>query len=332
MREINLNGYIDDDVWFGDEITPESLHESLYGANNEYADDVHIRLNSYGGSCNAATRMYDDIRAYPGKVLLTVSGTAASAATVLSMAANKLEMTPGSLWMIHDPSTVAWGNERDLMGAIDLLRACKESILNVYGKRCRKKREDIAAMMTATTWMDAQSALSNGFIDSIVDDEQFGLLANSSQPRAVDLKEAKEKVQAWFDRHKPQLSRPVKNALQKPEVSPAPEASLPTEENPQAEAAPSPGDDHTSAVPPADEQAAMPVDTGGTAPPAEPEEPNAIEEPSAPEDPIDPQETPAVPEQPDTSGAPEQPEEPGIPVAQLRKRLGLIMPAKKRSI
>lgn len=353
MREINLNGYIDDEVWFGDEITPESLHESLYGANNEYADDVHIRLNSYGGSCNAATRMYDDIRAYPGKVLLTVSGTAASAATVLSMAANKLEMTPGSLWMIHDPSTVAWGNERDLMGAIDLLRACKESILNVYGKRCRKKREDIAAMMTATTWMDAQSALSNGFIDSIVDDEQFGLLANSSQPRSVDLKEAKEKVQAWFDRHKPQLSRPVKNALQKQEVSPAPEASLPTEENPLAEAAPSPGDDHTSAVPPAEqrcasnlrfepsavgkadlriqgfatlEQAMMPVDTGGTAPPAEPEEP------SAPEDPIDPQETPAVPEQPDTSGATEQPEEPGIPVAQLRKRLGLIMPAKKRSI
>ena len=314
MREINLNGYIDDEVWFGDEITPESLHESLYGANNEYADDVHIRLNSYGGSCNAATRMYDDIRAYPGKVLLTVSGTAASAATVLSMAANKLEMTPGSLWMIHDPSTVAWGNERDLMGAIDLLRACKESILNVYGKRCRKKREDIAAMMTVTTWMDAQSALSNGFIDSIVDDEQFGLLANSEQPRSVDLKEAKEKVQAWFDRHKPQLSRPVKDTLQKQEVSPAPEASLPTEETPLVEATPSPGDDHTSAVPPADEQAMMPVDMGGTAPPAEPEEP------SAPEDPIDPQEAPAVPE---------QPEEPGIPVAQLRKRLGLIMPAKR---
>ena len=317
MREINLNGYIDDEIWFGDEITPESLHESLYGTGNEYADDVHIRLNSYGGSCNAATRMYDDIRAYPGKVLLTVSGTAASAATVLSMAANKLEMTPGSLWMIHDPSTVAWGNERDLMGAIDLLRACKESILNVYGKRCRKKREDVAAMMTATTWMDAQSALDNGFIDSIVDDEQFGFLSNSEQPRSVDLKEAKEKVQAWFDRQKPRLSRSTKNALQKQEVSPAPEASLPTDENPPAQAAPSPGDDHTSAVSSANEQTPMPMDTGGTAPPAEPEVTH------------DPQETPAVPDPPDTAGPTEQPEKPGIPVAQLRKRLGLIMPAKR---
>ncbi|NLC79797.1 MAG: hypothetical protein GX748_01285, partial [Lentisphaerae bacterium] len=237
--------------------------------------------------------------------------------------ADRLEMTLGSLWMIHDPSVIAWGNERDLMDSINLLRACKESILNMYGRRCRWNRSDIAALMTATTWMDAQSALSYGFIDAIADAAKSGALQNAEKPHIVDKAEAEKKVQAWLDRHKPQPSRPVKNALQKPEVSPAPEASLPTEENPQAEAAPSPGDDHTSAVPPANEQAMMPVDTGGTAPPAEPEEP------SIPEDPIDPQETPAVPEQPDTSGATEQPEEPGIPVAQLRKRLGLIMPAKR---
>ena len=77
MRELSLNGYIDDEVWFGDEITPESLHEALYGKENQLADDVHIRLNSYGGSCNAAVRMFDDVRAYPGSVRITVSGTAA---------------------------------------------------------------------------------------------------------------------------------------------------------------------------------------------------------------------------------------------------------------
>ena len=79
MRELSLNGYIDDEVWFGDEITPESLHEALYGKENRFADDVHIRLNSYGGSCNAAVRMYDDVRAYPGSVWITVSGTAPGA-------------------------------------------------------------------------------------------------------------------------------------------------------------------------------------------------------------------------------------------------------------
>jgi len=206
MREINLNGYIDEDVWYGDEITPDALHETLYGAENQYSDDVHIRLNSYGGSCNAATRMFDDIRAYPGNVSITVSGTAASAATVLSMAANRLEMTPGSLFMIHDPSTIAWGNEKDLAEAIQLLKACKESILNCYATRCRMDRGVIAAMMTATTWMDATAAMQHGFVDAIADGSAG--VTNAEGNHAVNRKDAEAKVQAWFERHKPQMQRP----------------------------------------------------------------------------------------------------------------------------
>ena len=175
MRELSLNGYIDDEMWFGDEITPESLHEALYGAENQLADDVHIRLNSYGGSCNAAVRMFDDVRAYPGSVRITVSGTAASAATVLAMAADRLEMTPGSLWMIHDPSVVAWGNERELMDSIRLLQASKESIQNVYQRRCQQSRQE-----------------------------------NAGERRA-NLDFAKAKVQAWQDRHKPRLTRAAQN-------------------------------------------------------------------------------------------------------------------------
>lgn len=204
MREINLNGYIDEDVWYGDEITPDALHEALYGSENQYTDDVHIRLNSYGGSCNAATRMFDDIRAYPGNVSITISGTAASAATVLSMAANRLEMTPGSLFMIHDPSILAWGNEKDFLESIQLLRACKESILNCYAIRCRLDRSVIFAMMTATTWMDATAALQHGFVDA-VSDGSVGV-TNADGGHAVNRKDAEARVQAWFDRHKPQTA------------------------------------------------------------------------------------------------------------------------------
>ena len=74
MREINLNGYIDDEVWFGDEITPDSLHETLYEPGMDQSEDVHIRLNSYGGSCNAAVRMHDDLVAYPGSQSCAVPG------------------------------------------------------------------------------------------------------------------------------------------------------------------------------------------------------------------------------------------------------------------
>lgn len=129
MREIKLDGYIDDEVFFGDEITPKMLQEQLYGISGDEPDDLRITLNSYGGSCNAATQMFDMLRDYPGSVTMTISGTAASAATVLAMAADELEMTPGSLYMIHDPATFAWGNERAMDEAKQLLQACKDSIL-----------------------------------------------------------------------------------------------------------------------------------------------------------------------------------------------------------
>ena len=270
MRELSLNGYIYDEVWFGDEITPESLHEALYGKENRLADDVHIRLNSYGGSCNAAVRMFDDVRAYPGSVWITVSGTAASAATVLAMAADRLEMTPGSLWMIHDPSVVAWGNERELMDSIRLLQACKESILNVYQRRCQQSRQEVAAMMSATSWLDAQSALQYGFIDVISEDGKPGAPENAGERRA-DLDFAKAKVQAWQDRHKPRLTRAEKQET-------ADEA-------------------HPSMALPDDEQTAV---SGGMG--------EAVE-----------------------NAADVAPPEPsGIPVTQLQRRLGLLMPASRR--
>lgn len=198
MRELSLNGYIDDESWFGDEITPESLHDLLYGTEDTLPEDVHIRLNSYGGSCNAAVRMFDDIRTYPGNVMITISGTAASAATVVAMAADRLEMTPGSLFMIHDPSTVAYGNERDMDEAKAVLHACKESILNMYGTRIRVSREDAADMMSATSWMDANEAFDKGFVDGIT--ETPDKLPTDSVEHKVTLDTAKAGVQAWFDR------------------------------------------------------------------------------------------------------------------------------------
>ena len=219
MREIILNGYIDEEMWYGDEITPEGLHDQLYPQNQDPQEELRIILNSYGGSCNAAVRMFDDIRAYPGAVHIIVSGTAASAATVLAMAADRLEMTQGSLWMIHDPLVNAWGNEHDLEDAIRLLRACKESILNVYARRCKKPRSDVGEMMRATTWMDASQALTNGFIDGVVD-LGSGVI-NAAVCHEVSLGEAKEKVQAWIDRSKSPCAGRTSTSAAKA-VTPAP--------------------------------------------------------------------------------------------------------------
>lgn len=231
MRTIKFNGYIDEEVWWGDEITPSMLHDQLYGENGDLTDDVSILVNSYGGSCNAATQMFDDINAYPGKVTVKISGTAASAATVFIQAADVVEITQGSLMMIHDPSTIAFGNEADMDAAKDVLKACKQAILNCYAVRAKASREELSDMMTKTTWLDANEALKNGLVDAITP-VQGNAPTNSGDTPRVNQHDAEEKVKDWLNRRTPASLRNHKQETEPTPVLP------PKEPEPEQEAAP----------------------------------------------------------------------------------------------
>ena len=236
MREIFLNGYIDEDVWFGDEITPGMLNDQLYCSGHDPKEDIRIILNSYGGNCNAATQMHDAIHHYPGKVHLVISGTAASAATVVAMAADRLEMTPGSLFMIHDPMLATYGNESTMEAAIDTLRACKNSILNMYMTRAKGSRDELAEMMKNTTWMDANEAFANGFVDGIMTNPTTGI-ENAAFIRTANLEEAQAKFTEWNDRHRP-IIRSNADIQNRAEPQDEPEAELPAPEDIEPEGVP----------------------------------------------------------------------------------------------
>ena len=140
-------------------------------------------------------------------------------------------MTPGSLYMIHDPSTVAWGNERDFGEAIALLKACKESILNIYSRRSPIDRGTLAAMMTATTWMDAGAALAQGFIDGVADPQTCPM--DSAAMRTVNRKDAEAKVLLWLERHNPLKQGETATALKSAAIRPVTE-NKPAEKQPNA--------------------------------------------------------------------------------------------------
>lgn len=218
MRELKLNGYIDEESCFGDEMTPQSVHDALYGEKGDLTDDVHITLNSYGGSVNAATQIHDVISAYPGKVHITISGTAASAAVGLVMAADELDMTAGSMMMIHDPVAMAYGNARDMQSMIETLNTAKDSILNVYEGRIKITRDKAADLMSAETWMDSKTALEYGFIDGIAEKKET---ENSAGARVYDRAEAEKKIKAWYSRKlaasAPKNEEPTARASDEPE-------------------------------------------------------------------------------------------------------------------
>ena len=77
-------------------------------------------------------------------------------------------MSPTALLMIHDPSTIAMGNAKDMEKAIETLNEVKESIINAYAAKSGMRRSKIAELMSNETWMNAKKAVEFGFADEVL--------------------------------------------------------------------------------------------------------------------------------------------------------------------
>lgn len=162
-RVLHINGPIAEESWFEDETTPDLFATEL----NSGTGDISVWINSPGGDCIAAAQIYNMLMDYPGHVTVIIDGLAASAASVIAMAASTVKMTPVSMMMIHNPATLAMGDKNELGKAIDMLDAVKESIINAYELKTGMQRAKLARLMDAETWMDARAAIEMGFADEL---------------------------------------------------------------------------------------------------------------------------------------------------------------------
>lgn len=163
-RVLRLEGPIDEDSIWGDEITPQAFREEL----NAEEGDVTVWINSPGGNVFAAAEIYTMLKDYSGAVSVKIASIAASAASVVAMAGSKVLMSPTALLMIHDPATIAMGNAKDMEKAINTLNEVKESIINAYTAKCGLSRKKVADLMSNETWMNAKKAVELGFADEIL--------------------------------------------------------------------------------------------------------------------------------------------------------------------
>lgn len=164
--EVEFFGPISESSWLGDEVTPKQFKEELYAAGK--GQPVTVKVNSPGGEVFAAAAIRAILQDYPGKVTADIVGLAASAATVVVSGADHVRMRDTALFMIHDPSTIAWGTIAEMERVVDLLKQVKETIINGYQSKTGKEREELAEMMSAETWMTAEAAKEAGFVDEIV--------------------------------------------------------------------------------------------------------------------------------------------------------------------
>ena len=163
-RILRLEGAIAEESWFDDEVTPAAFKAELTSGSGP----ITVWINSPGGDCVAAAQIYNMLMDYPADVTVRIDGIAASAASVIAMAGTKVQMSPVSVMMIHNPLTVAMGDSDEMRRAIQLLDEVKESIINAYEIKTGLSRAKLSHLMDGETWMNAKKALELGFCDEIL--------------------------------------------------------------------------------------------------------------------------------------------------------------------
>ncbi|MEQ2464667.1 MULTISPECIES: head maturation protease, ClpP-related [Bacillaceae] len=163
-RTLYLNGVISEETWWGDEVTPKMFKDELLAGTG----DITVWINSPGGDVFAAAQIYNMLMEYTGKVTVKIDGLAASAASVIAMAGGDVYMSPVSMLMIHNPSTIAIGDSEEMMRAKALLDEVKESIINAYELKTGLSRTKLSHLMDAESWMNANKAIELGFADKIM--------------------------------------------------------------------------------------------------------------------------------------------------------------------
>ena len=162
-QELILDGPIASDTWWGDEVTPDLFREEL----KQHAGDLTVVINSPGGDVFAGLAIYNALVNHNGNVTVRVDGLAASIASVIAMAGDKIIMSPGSMIMIHRPSVYAAGTVDDMEKAKDVLMKIEEGITPIYAKRTGLSDEKITELLEAETWMLADKAVELGFADEV---------------------------------------------------------------------------------------------------------------------------------------------------------------------
>lgn len=177
--EILLYGEICSVPWADDDVTPKQFAEDL---KNLGGKDIVLRINSPGGDVFAAQAIYNQLKTYKGGITARIDGMAASAATLITCAADKVIMPDNGIFMIHNPTCIVIDN----MDAVRLhalgsrLETVKQTIVNVYMQKCKNITENkLKDMMNAETWLTADEAMEYGFID-VKSDEAVEMALNGA--------------------------------------------------------------------------------------------------------------------------------------------------------
>ena len=174
MKTINLKGEIvSDDLakiyrYYGYNCTCPNDFSNLA----ESEDDLELVINSRGGSVLEASEIFTAIKDYKGNITAKIVGFAGSCASWIAMAADKVKISPMGFIMIHNSSTFAIGDNREMDTASNMLKTIDDSIRNTYKEKTGLSDDELTDLMDKESWFNATTALEKNFADEIMFDEE----------------------------------------------------------------------------------------------------------------------------------------------------------------
>ena len=179
--DIFIYGYIVSYKWDDDDpdVTATSFKKELDGLGE--IDALNIYVNSGGGSVFQAQAIYSILKRHNAKKNVYIDGLAASAATFLAMAGDKVYMPKNATFMVHNPMSFAWGNANEMRKEADVLDKIRVGMIEAYMSHIGEKitEDKLIELLDAESWLSAQEAFDNGFVDEIIEAKEIAACVDS---------------------------------------------------------------------------------------------------------------------------------------------------------
>lgn len=167
---ITMFDVIGEDWWTGGGVTAKKVGAQLRAIGNR---PIEVQINSGGGDMFEGLAIYNVLREHPAEVTVKVMGMAASAASIIAMAGDRVEIGAASFIMIHNCWVVASGNRHDMAEVAAYLAPFDQAMADVYAQRTGKTAAEVAKWMDAETYMSGSTAIERGFADALLSADQM---------------------------------------------------------------------------------------------------------------------------------------------------------------
>jgi len=182
-NSISILDPIGQDPWTGEGVTAKRIAGALRAIGSD--QDVVVNINSPGGDLFEGMAIYNLLRDHKGQVTVKVIGLAASAASIIAMAGDEIQVARAGFLMIHDTWVVAIGNRNDLREVADMLEPFDAAMADIYAARSGLDAEEVQKMMDAETWIGGASAVEQGFADSLLPADEVKKDKNAKTDRVA---------------------------------------------------------------------------------------------------------------------------------------------------